>query len=942
MNKFLPFVLLLLSTLGLQAQLRFTFVNPATNEIIIKNFGSTEVDIQQYRLCALFEYANLSSPTVTLIEGSYMMAPGETVTIIWSASSGFNNTASDLGLYMPMGAFSDPANMVDFMQYGNFGQGREGVAVIAGLWTAGDFLTGTGPWEYTSTDGTGNGVNSWGQFVIPGCTAVEACNYNAEATVDDGSCTFPGEPCDDANATTINDELNAECVCLGVTLGCTDMMACNYNAAAAFDDGSCLFPGDNCDDENVFTINDVYGADCVCAGEEVTGIEGCTAMEACNYNPDATIDNGNCIFPGEPCDDANAATINDVLGADCVCAGITGGCTEMMACNYDAAAAFDDGSCLFPGDNCDDENVFTNNDVYGTDCVCAGEEVTGIEGCTAMEACNYNPDATIDNGNCTFPGEPCDDANAATIDDVLGADCVCAGITGGCTEMMACNYNAAAAFDDGSCLFPGDNCNDGNDLTNNDVYGADCTCAGTLIVEGCTDTLACNYDELAVIDNGLCVFPGSACDDNNANTVNDSLALDCTCVGDLLGCNDATACNYNPLAGANDGSCIYPGAACDDGIATTINDGLGTDCICRGELISIVEIVVASPDHNTLEAAVIAAGLQSALDGPGQYTLFAPTDAAFAALPAGTLDNLLADPTGLLSDVLLYHTVNGVTMSNQLSNGMVITTTQGQDLMVTINSEGVFINNAKVIIADILAENGVIHVIDAVLVPVLNPNPATVVDIIVNSSNHTILESAVIAAGLVDELSGPGPFTVFAPTDAAFNALPAGLLNNLLADPTGALAQVLLYHVAAGQTYYNSLFNGQNITTLLNEDVTVTITGGSVFINNSRIILANLVASNGIVHVIDAVLTPVISVEETLLSNSTIYPNPAVNELYVSTPSINGGGSYSIYSMTGSLIEQGNLYSTTTRVNIDALSQGMYQLKLVYGNDCVTRSFIKQ
>jgi uncharacterized surface protein with fasciclin (FAS1) repeats len=262
--------------------------------------------------------------------------------------------------------------------------------------------------------------------------------------------------------------------------------------------------------------------------------------------------------------------------------------------------------------------------------------------------------------------------------------------------------------------------------------------------------------------------------------------------------------------------------------------------------------------------------------------------------------------------------------------------------MVTINTEGVFINNAKVIVADIIAENGVIHVIDAVLVPVLNPNPATVVDIIVNSPNHTILETAVMAAGLVDELSGDGPFTVFAPTDAAFNALPAGVLNTLLADPAGALAQVLLYHVAAGQTYYNSLFNGQTINTLLNQDVTVTITGGSVFINNSRIILANLEAENGIVHVIDVVLTPVISVEETLLGNSTIYPNPVVNDLYVSTPSINGGGSYSIYSTTGSLIEQGGLYSSNTRIDINTLPQGIYQLKLIYGNECVTRSFIKQ
>jgi len=687
--------------------------------------------------------------------------------------------------------------------------------------------------------------------------------------------------------------LNADCICIGEVGGCTDMMACNYDATAAFDDASCYFTGDNCDDGNVFTNNDVYNADCVCLGEEIVSIEGCTAMEACNYNAAATIEDGSCTFTGEPCDDGNAASINDALNADCICVGEVGGCTDMMACNFDPTAAFDDASCYFIGDNCDDGNVFTNNDVYGVDCVCLGEEVVIVEGCTAMEACNYNPEATIEDGSCTFPGEPCDDGNAASVNDALNADCICVGEVGGCTDMMACNYDATAAFDDASCYFTGDNCDDGNVLTNNDVYGADCVCLGEeiVIIEGCT-------------------------------------AID--------------ACNFNPLATADDGSCTFPGTPCDDGISTTINDALGADCSCRGELISILEIVVASPDHNTLEAAVVAAGLQSAFAGAGQYTLFAPTDAAFAALPAGTLDNLLADPTGLLSEVLLYHAVNGVTLSNQLSNGMVVSTIQGQDLLVTISTEGVFINNAKVIIADIIAENGVIHVIDAVLVPVLNPNPATVVDIIVNSPNHTILETAVIAAGLVDELSGDGPFTVFAPTDAAFNALPAGVLNALLADPAGALAQVLLYHVISGQTYYNSLFNGQTINTLLNQTVTVTITGGSVFINNSRIILANLEAANGIVHVIDVVLTPVISVEETLLSNSTIYPNPAATDLYVSTPSINGGGSYSIYSTTGSLIEQGGLYSSNTRIDINTLPQGMYQLKLVYGNECITRSFIKQ
>ncbi|MFM7725576.1 MAG: fasciclin domain-containing protein, partial [Flavobacteriales bacterium] len=217
---------------------------------------------------------------------------------------------------------------------------------------------------------------------------------------------------------------------------------------------------------------------------------------------------------------------------------------------------------------------------------------------------------------------------------------------------------------------------------------------------------------------------------------------------------------------------------------------------------TILDIVVNSPDHNTLEAAVLAAGLQDALAGPGPFTVFAPTDAAFAALPAGTIETLLADPTGALTQVLLYHGVAGVALSTDLSNGMMVETLQGQNVTVTINANGVFINDAQVIIADIMADNGVVHVIDAVLVPEQTSVPTTVVDIIVNSPNHNTLETAVIAAGLADDLSADGPFTVFAPTDAAFAALPATLIAQLLADPTGQLTQILLYHVVAGCTIH--------------------------------------------------------------------------------------------------------------------------------------------
>jgi uncharacterized surface protein with fasciclin (FAS1) repeats len=356
---------------------------------------------------------------------------------------------------------------------------------------------------------------------------------------------------------------------------------------------------------------------------------------------------------------------------------------------------------------------------------------------------------------------------------------------------------------------------------------------------------------------------------------------------------------------------------------------------------TILDIVVNSVDHNTLEAAVLAAGLQGALAGPGPLTVFAPTDAAFAALPAGTIDALLADPTGLLTDILLYHAVSGVALSTDLTDGMMVTTLEGTDVTVTINANGVFINDAQVIVADIMADNGVVHVIDAVLVPEVTPVTSTVVDIIVNSPVHSTLETAVIAAGLADDLSGDGPFTVFAPTDAAFAALPAGTIEALLADPTGTLAQILLYHVVAGEALSTSLSDGQTITTLQGADVTVSITGGNVFINNAQVIVADLTADNGVVHVIDAVLTPASSVNESNVQTASIYPNPASEMLNVSISGTKGSTHFEIYTVTGKLVTSGTLNAMTTAISLDALSQGMYQLKLTNGASCTSHSFLK-
>lgn len=281
---------------------------------------------------------------------------------------------------------------------------------------------------------------------------------------------------------------------------------------------------------------------------------------------------------------------------------------------------------------------------------------------------------------------------------------------------------------------------------------------------------------------------------------------------------------------------------------------------------TVVDVIVNSEVHTLLEAAVGAAGLVDALSDEGPFTVFAPTDDAIVALTETleiTADELLALPN--LGEILQYHVVAASAYAADLSDGQTIETLLGEDVTVSITTDGVFINNAQVTVADVAADNGVVHVIDAVLLPPAPPSN-TVVDIIVNSEDHTLLEAAVGAAGLVDALSGDGPFTVFAPTDDAFTALTEALdvtVDELLAYPL--LPAVLQYHVVGAEAYSADLSDGQEIETLLGEDVTVSITADGVFINDAQVIVVDIAADNGVVHVIDAVLMPELEEETTVV-----------------------------------------------------------------------------
>jgi uncharacterized surface protein with fasciclin (FAS1) repeats len=340
---------------------------------------------------------------------------------------------------------------------------------------------------------------------------------------------------------------------------------------------------------------------------------------------------------------------------------------------------------------------------------------------------------------------------------------------------------------------------------------------------------------------------------------------------------------------------------------------------------SVVDIIVNSADHDTLEAAVIAAELADDLSGPGPFTVFAPTDAAFAALPSGTIETLLTDPTGTLAQILLYHVVSGQALSTDLTDGQTITTLLGEDITVTIGMNGVMINNATVVVADITATNGVVHVIDAVLLPPAPQPTTTVVDVIVNSDVHNTLEAAVVAAGLVETLSGTGPFTVFAPTDAAFAALPAGTVETLLADPTGTLTQILLYHVVGAQALSTDLTNGQTVVTLQGQAVTVTINAEGVFINNAQVTVADIVTDNGVIHVIDAVLVPQqpnsVSNTETVKLN---IPNPVMENINI--PST-GNSNVQIFTTSGQVVYSQN-FNGSIDIDTRNLTSGIYLLQV--------------
>ncbi|MFL2968568.1 MAG: fasciclin domain-containing protein [Candidatus Poseidoniaceae archaeon] len=271
--------------------------------------------------------------------------------------------------------------------------------------------------------------------------------------------------------------------------------------------------------------------------------------------------------------------------------------------------------------------------------------------------------------------------------------------------------------------------------------------------------------------------------------------------------------------------------------------------------------------HDSLVAALAHADLVTTLQGDGPFTVFAPTDDAFAAAGIDLTTFDTDEENATLSDILLYHVYSGAVNAADVTDGLTVTMVNGDEASFTVTNGTVMIGDATVTTADVTSSNGIIHVIDTVLMPPADPVTPDIPTVASSTGVHTSLVAAVVQAGLLETLQGDGPFTVFAPTDQAFVDAGVDLADFDGDEGVAALANILAYHVTMGAVTSDALTDGMSITMLNQDETTVNIDSDGVMINDANVTAADVLASNGVIHVIDKVLMPAMGPEGEICYN---------------------------------------------------------------------------
>ena len=496
------------------------------------------------------------------------------------------------------------------------------------------------------------------------------CEYTAITLDTDGDgipdCAddcpnVPGEigtPCTDPDPCVINEVLNAGCVCTG-TLDNTDT---DGDGIPNCSDDCPTVPGEvgsTCDDGDACTINDLLDGACQCAGtfQDTDGDGVCDADDLCPGEPE----------PGTACDDGDVCTIGDAYQTDCECSGAfqdsdgDGVCDALDECPGGPE----------PGSTCDDNDICTINDVIQGDCTCDGTFVDddGDGTCNPLDLCPGGPE----------PGTACDDADPCTIGDAIQADCDCSG-----------TFQDSDA--DGTCDFedvcpgnpePGTPCDDLNALTINDVITTDCVCLGTVV--NCSGNGDCNDNDLCTSDacvdfecvytpepdsdgDGVCDAidqcpggpePGTACNDNNACTINDVIQSDCGCLGTFQDTDGDGTCDADDLCPGGP----EPGTACDDGEPLTVGDAINAQCVCTGQEVECVGATDCDDqDPCTIDACVgsVCVNTPAVIGGiTGPTWVVGGSDTTWSIAPiTGATAYVWVLPSGWDSDVTTQSTLN--------------------------------------------------------------------------------------------------------------------------------------------------------------------------------------------------------------------------------------------------------------------------------------------
>lgn len=271
---------------------------------------------------------------------------------------------------------------------------------------------------------------------------------------------------------------------------------------------------------------------------------------------------------------------------------------------------------------------------------------------------------------------------------------------------------------------------------------------------------------------------------------------------------------------------------------------------------TIVEVAAKAGKFNTLLAAAKAAGLAGTLSSKGPFTVFAPTDAAFAKLPKGTVENLLKpENKAQLAGILTYHVVSGKVPAAKVVGIKSAKTVHGSDLPIVVKDGKVTVAGANVVATDVMASNGVIHIIDAVMLP---PEP-NLVEVAAKAGSFKTLLAAAKAAGLAGTLATGGPFTIFAPTDEAFAKLPEGTVASLLKpENKGKLQAILKHHVVSGKVMSGTAVKLSEAATLNGTKLGLKFDAKAkkLYVGGGTVVKADVEAKNGVIHVVDTVLLP--------------------------------------------------------------------------------------